>query len=636
MKHLLVLMLAFSVATSVTADVGDPQIQTDHPWYAGELSCSTFDRLFKTQAALYKRVTWRDATTDEDKALASWLWRNTHYWHGEQAGQDLWGEGCGIGGDAKEREYWTGLFAHGYGLCGTTHAQWVGEMEQLLGHGRARSVGTAGHNSFEVFLKGGEYGTGRWVLLDHDLSTVVFTPDGKRLMGLSEIAPKWKQLTDRAYKPERQRGWLPSGLHPDDRGSFAKFAVAEYLSGYAGPPPTVHLRRGETLRRYLQPGLGDGKTFAFWGHNYNTKGIPGPERSRTWVNQPEKMFQSKTGTPHIDGQARFANAVYTYQPNFQNGDYREGIIGEDGEQITFEFQSPYIIASTPAGNGGWGVYEKGGKNGLILGGKVNCTVAVSVDRGAKWIDSGAFADGLDLTDHVKGHRQYWLKFNTNAKALAESGLTMTTVCQCNAAVLPRLRDNGTQVSFEATQRAVVSAGPNLPQITKHVVAGKVDTPTITLELKTPRGEPIRAIYAAAHVRSSSPPDPKILYQIEYSLDSGKTWQALVKDWSVNRQGDEPKDFWSQSLCWGSKPMNGTSSSVQVRFKNNGGKRYARPELHLVYETKPLDGTEVTFAWRDDAGNHTDKHSVEASKASSWKIPTGKNVQTQWVEFRCTK
>ena len=47
-------------------------------------------------------------------------------------------------------------------------------MEQLLGHARGRSVGVDGHSSFEVFLTGGPYGAGKWVLLDHDLSTVVF------------------------------------------------------------------------------------------------------------------------------------------------------------------------------------------------------------------------------------------------------------------------------------------------------------------------------------------------------------------------------------------------------------------------------------------------------------------------------
>ena len=71
----------------------------------------------------------------------------------------------------------------------------------------------------------------------------------------------------------------------------------------------LRLRRGERMRRYFQPGLDDGKTFVFWGRNYNTAGIPGPERSRTWVNQPEKMRGARNGTPHRNGQVRFANVA---------------------------------------------------------------------------------------------------------------------------------------------------------------------------------------------------------------------------------------------------------------------------------------------------------------------------------------
>ena len=52
---------------------------------------------------------------------------------------------------------------------------------------------------------------------------------------------------------------------------FIQYTTAEYLTGYAGMPPMVHLRRGETLRRYLQPGLNDGKTFVFWGRNHKTE-----------------------------------------------------------------------------------------------------------------------------------------------------------------------------------------------------------------------------------------------------------------------------------------------------------------------------------------------------------------------------
>ena len=43
----------------------------------------------------------------------------------------------------------------------------------------------------------------------------------------------------------------------------------------------------------------------------------------------------------------------------------------------------------------------------------------------------------------------------------------------------------------------MSAGPNLPQAVPHVVAGKFDSPAVTLDLRTPRGEPVAAVYAAA-------------------------------------------------------------------------------------------------------------------------------------------
>jgi hypothetical protein len=107
-------LLLVVLSVPVFAGVGDPQIKTDHPWYPGELAVSTFPRLFETQAALYERVVGLPPVTDEERALASWLWRNTHYWHGEPGGEDLWGEGFSNSSDSVTREYWTGLFAHGF------------------------------------------------------------------------------------------------------------------------------------------------------------------------------------------------------------------------------------------------------------------------------------------------------------------------------------------------------------------------------------------------------------------------------------------------------------------------------------------------------------------------------------------
>ena len=642
-------MFVLILAVAARAEVGDPQIRTDHPWYPGELACSTFERLFKTQAEVYERVVGVKPVTDEQKALAAWLWRNTHYYHGEEGTEDLWGQGFTKGQDLRTREYWTGMFAHGFGLCGTTHAQWTAEMQALLGHNRGRAVGVAGHNSFEIFLTGGLYGAGKWVLFDHDISTVIYNADGSALLSLAEIQRDWKRLTNRAHDPKRQHGWPVCGLHPDDGGVYASYEVAEYFPGYSGPPPMVHLRRGETLRRFPQPGLADGKTFVFWGRNYNTAGIPGPERAHTWVNQPDKMYQSKSGAGYKPGQARYGNAQYVYKPDFASKDYREGVIAEDDRAITFEFYTPYIIGATPANPKPWGVYDVGCKNGLVLRGKADCAVSISTDQGKTWTDGGKFVAAsdltdprkvrrvdwsIDLTDHVKGRRQYWLRFHAGAKALQESGLTITTTCQANAAVMPRLKDSGTSVSYLASGKALVSAGPNLAQAQAHVVEGKFGSPRVTLELAAPRGEKVIAVYAAAHVQSSSPPRSDVKYHIDVSTDGGATWKPIVKDWTISRRGDEPRDFWSQSLCWGTLELDAPkASSIRVRFHNTGGKNYARAEAHLVYRPARQDATKVTFAWTDDRGERQASHTfAPPAKQTPWEIATGRNVQTRWIEL----
>jgi hypothetical protein len=613
-------------------DVGDPQIRTDHPWYPGELACSSFSRLFATQSEQYKRATGSIPITEQDKVLASWFWRNTHYAHGEEGAEDLWGTGF-TKGDLRTREYWTGLFADGFGLCGTTHSQWSAEMEYRLGHARGRDLGVAGHNSFEVFLTGGTYGNGKWVLLDHDISTVVFDAEGKSLLSIPEIKHDLAHLTDRKFKPEKQNGWIVCGLDAGDGGVYKEYNTAEYLAGYAGPPPMVHLRRGEKFRRYLQPGLEDGKTFAFWGRNYNTRGIPGPERSQTWVNQPEKMYGSRNGTGYKPGQARYGNAVYVYQPDFSTNTYREGVFDENDQQVTLEFYSPYIIAATPPNDKPWGIYEQGCRNGLRLEGKADCNVALSLDQGRTWKDCGIFTNLMDLTDLAKGHRQYLLRFGTAPKNLAGSGLVITTVCQANPAVMPRLNDSETTVNFEASNQAIISAGPNREQARAHVVAGSLDSPTVTLELKVPRNHWAAELYVAGHLASGNPPSPDVKAEIDYSLDGGKNWSPVVKEWSIPRRGDEPRDFWSQSLCYGLCNFGSVHQRpVQVRFKNNGGKKYLRAEAHLVYKTGGADNTKVTFGWVDKTGSQQASHFFPSDLPDKWQLQTGTEVQTRWVEF----
>jgi len=631
-KRLLPLAL---LAAAVHADVGDPQVRTDDPWYPGELAFSTFERLFATEAEAYERVTGQKPETDEQKALAAWLWRNTHYFHCAEAGEHQWGTGALPPEDLKarqwSREYWTGLFARGFGLCYTTHAEWGAEMEFLLGHGRARACEHEIHTSFEVFLTGGAYGEGRWALLDHDVSSVLFDPEGKRLVSLAEVRAD-PQLERRDYLPERQHGWLPTGLFEDDTGAYERYPFAEILPGYAGPPPMVHLRRGETLRRYPEPGLEDGKVFAFWGRNMKAKRVPGPERDRTWVNQPDRMYGSRKGAGAKTGMARFGNAVYTYRPDFASGAYKEGVIAEGPDHVVFEFYTPYLIAATPSSDDPWGVVMPGCTNGLVLNGSAACPVSISVDQGRTWRDCGAFSDGMDLTDDVKGRRQYFLQLGAGAKELEGSGLRITTVCQASTSVVPRLKDEGSEVTYLASGQGVVSAGPCLDQARARVVEGGFGTPTVTLELRTPRREPALAVYAAAQVESGNPPDADARYAIDCSTDGGKTWMPVVKDWTVPRLGADPPAFWPQSLCFGSLGLEDTSGAVRVRFSNSKGNRIARAEAHLVYRTGSKDGTKVTFDWADRKGTHRESHTFAPGPPATWKLDTGRNVSTWWVEF----
>src|SRR5688572_7270858 len=53
---LLIVIFLAVCNTPAVASSGDPQLGTDHPWYSGELTCSTWERLFANQALIFERV----------------------------------------------------------------------------------------------------------------------------------------------------------------------------------------------------------------------------------------------------------------------------------------------------------------------------------------------------------------------------------------------------------------------------------------------------------------------------------------------------------------------------------------------------------------------------------------------------
>jgi len=631
MKWTLVASIVLVMAMSAWAGVGDPQTKTDHPWYPGELSCSTWDRLFATQNALYTRVTGRKTDTDEDKALAAWYWRNLNIHHTTVAAEDLTDKGFAKS-EQDWRDFWTGQFANGFGICFTTHHQFCAEMNKLLGAGRARICGISGHTSFEVWLTGGVYGAGRWALLDHDISTVIFSPSGDRLLSLPEVAGGKYRAAARAT--DASRGWLPNSLHSSDKISRS-YKWVGYSTGYAGIPPMVYLRAGETLRRYVRPGLEDGKTFAYWGINYNAGGIPGPHRNQTWVGQPEKMY--KSGKRANGGHGRYGNAVYTYKPDFASGKYKEGVIDEGDDHVTFEWYSPYVIAANPAeavAREKFGIYKPGCTGGLVISGKVSCPVEVSTDQGATWVKADG-KDGLDLTDDVKGHRQYLLRFGAGAKALAAAGLTITTVCQCGQTIVPHVKAGENHVTYEAGGRAFIAAGPNTDQAKAHLVAGAMNSPMVTLSVAAPRKAKAVRVYGAARIACGSPPKPS-KYNIDYSLDGGKTFKPVVKDWEVIRHKPEPTDWWSQTFVWGDAAVPNVAGPVQLRFTNTGRRKFMRAQAELAYTVPNTSPLKVTYAWKEGravkTATHTYPPTAPGKADTSWTFTAGAKPRTFYVEY----
>lgn len=615
--------------------VGDPQLMTDHPFWQGELSCSTFERLFKTQSELYTRVTGRKTDTDEDKAIASWYWRNIHYFHCTLLPEpDIFKKGAA----EPTRDYWAGVFSYGHGMCQENHYQYNAEMEYLLGHCRSRAVFVNGHTSFEVALTGGPYGQGKWVLLDSDVTTVCFDKEQKALLNILELTKldRPSYLTNRPAKDNR--AWLPELYPGDGVGTYTEFKGVAPESGYATSAPVVNLRPGETLRRFPRPGLGAGEkgTLAFWG--ICVDGFDGPNRHATYCTDPSKYFNA-TARPKMETEAdkrgRFGNALFTYTPNFASGGYKAAVAAEDDASVTFEHVSPFVIACVPANKQ---CLEPNAKLGLVLTGKADCKVCVSTDGMKTFSEPVDFKDGLDLTDVVKGKYQYWLKFMAAPAALAGKNITLKTLCMANGYVMPHLKPDGTSVTFNAGGLATESIGPQAEAITKNIVDGGLDKGSFTVKLKTPHGEKIKSVSWAVRSPTGCPPKPDLAFKAEFSKD-GKAWQVLKDDWRVvSPVPIEAPDYWSQSFFFGSKDVDIEGGEVQIRISNNKGKSYMMGQFAVTYEVPNTAKTKVTFCWDEAGKEKTDEHvyAAGAKMDTSWKIKTGKEPKLKWVEMAPVK
>ncbi len=483
MRLLLVVVVAAVMCGRAGAGVGDPQIMTNHPVYRGELSCSTLDRNIAEAYRVFKDRYGHEPKTDTEKVVALWAWKCEHYMHAcdnkvyygpsnpdaNQAKDPPW---LGRDGWMDNKDCQMNQFSFSFALCYSVHAQ----MAALVGHAlgdmkRVRCPEITGHTPFEAFADG------RWMLADCTMGVMIFDDDGKPV-SLEDVLSHEDAKDKEWFASPKRSGLYKLNMSPfgDRIDGYSKVRWEQYMFGYNAMPIVYSLRPGESFTRYLDPGLEDGKTWMFWGRDYwplNGKPKHGPYRNVTFLDDPP-TGNGRKGR----GLAYYGNGVFEYAP-LADGKYKDGakdsksvafkdglLRGRDkGDYVIFEHVSPYVIAARPVvgGDRDWDVLKEKCRDGAVISGEAagKVPVAVSVDGGRTWQEVGAAQDQfkIDFTDAVKGRHDYLVRFGLSRDDGLKA-LKMRTVVQAGRGVFPRLKDNGTAVTYQASGQNAIHGGPS--------------------------------------------------------------------------------------------------------------------------------------------------------------------------------
>jgi hypothetical protein len=628
------------------AMVGDPQIMTDHPVYRGELSCSTLDRNIADAYRIFQERYGHQPKTETEKLFSLWTWKVEHGVHSA----DNW---VYVGPDDMDslpdgpakgwmdnRDCQMNQFSYGFALCYSIHAQMSAIVARALDNDltRVRCPAIGGHTPFEAFVDG------KWALADFTTGMMVFDDDGKA-MSIDQIIPHAK-AKDTKWLSDPKRGGpykLAMGPFGDSLDGYQQIVDQQKLFGFNGMPIVYSLRAGESFTRYLDPGLEDGKTFMFWAKDYfdiSGKPVHGPHRTQTFLDR--YPVGNGNGNPRFSMHQ--ANGVFEYALPLADGRYKEGartlkdvaysegvLRGKgEGAVVVFEHTSPYVIAAWPEKRGDreWKLLEEKCVDGAVASGTAagKVPVKVSIDGGQTWTTAG-IAQGefkVDFTDIVKGRHFYLVSFGLSPQDGLKS-LNLRTVVQVARGVVPRLKDGGTKVTYQAGGAGVIQGGPS-QFLADRLRRKDLETEGVrVMEIKAPG-----AIQFASGVLRASGPG-RGPWSVAFSLDDGKTWKVGLKD--VNLKPEE--SGWGgghHAYAWAEMafPDNKDAKSVLVKV---GKGNISHAEVYATYQQPDTSAVEVTYGWTEAGQTKTYTHKIEAGKVSdTWTIPTGQGIQTKWVRF----
>ena len=457
-------------------------------------------------------------------------------------------------------------------------------------------MGVSGHNSFEVYLTGGAYGTGRWALLDHDISTVIYDKDGKRLLSLAEIVPQVKDFANPAFDPARQHGWRVSGLHDDDaRGVYIDPEHRRisrriccrcrrlFICAAARHYGDISIRVWTTER--LSPSFGDAITMptkspaqrAIAHGSISRKRCMAqkmePARTKTRRSTPMRF----THTSLILPAALIARARSMKPPiTSPSSSTRHMSLPR---RLPIQTRGAYTMRVLKTDSG----IPRNNTHMM----QQDCTIQMlPVDQGKTWTQPQPPTSGLDLTDSVKGYQQYFLRLNASAKQLAAAGLSWTTVCQANACIIPHVCTRGRKRDQLCGWRRgnYLPPAPIASQAETHLIDGKSGSQKLRWNYPLRVAQFPLHLYAAALQASGNPPAP-VEYAIDYSIDGGETWTPIVNHWAIEQRPPDPTDYWSQSFTWADARWQKrlTATPIRVRFSNDRAWRQGFPSPR-----KPID------------------------------------------------
>lgn len=654
-------LIALCVAQTVNAaGAPDATIKTDHPQYPGEGAFQTVEDCV--------RFATRGKSSEQDKAIALYLWMLTHQWH--LASPQEWN----IPGETPNTANWRddmivydanrARFSYGYGLCGTVHS-WNEPYWRSLGMAVRRRA-FPGHVNSEV-----QYG-GSWHAFDTDMAGLLFRKDGQ-VAGYDDIIAD-TSIVKKADSPipcypfawpsdfnSMKKGWQEVARS----GKWYKL----YNSGYSAHPAIVNLRPGETFTRWFDPDHFGGKSKRRFWHNQPG----GPFRNWTFANQGEPEHRGDKSNSR--GNASYCNGEFVFRPDLSTDAYQDALFASsanvaradsspqlrsgDGKPafVIFEHFSPYVICGDPVDDAN----PMTGKatDGFIVAGQASGKVnlELSTDQGQRWIDLGAIEGEFhrDITELVKGRYGWRMRLSWQANAGLDE-LSFTTTTQISQAIYPRLSNDGCDVTYRNGMRGVTPVLPNFGLDEQGIAAVEVQEMRSDNVAYQPRSGKNRLVYrttnnkpghvvfrvdsphgdlltvnAAARCQIRTPPPEGCDFHLDVSTDNGKSWRGMAR-------ATVPKDNeFSSGWVYGEADVADAKTRhalVRVHFYQDGYTTgMIDSHIYGVHRLNASGGGKLTYGWKENGQSKTHVEQLPAdSDKHQFHVPTGKQIVDEFVRI----